>query len=234
LRHRVSRVFGVRRIASLSAALFLAAHAHAEPGTADVDPDNDAVVAPPDAVANCAERLTAAGIDFRPARLPVKERNGFACGAPDVVVYRGSAAKIRWSPEPIVTCGMALALARFETLTQEEAGRVFARRITKIEQGGTYSCRKMARFAMVSEHSYANAIDVRAFVLQNGRRITVEHEFGALASEPRTPAGLFLRALPRRAFDDGLFSVVLTRFFDELHRDHFHLDMARYRIDGTR
>jgi len=28
--------------------------------------------------------------------------------------------------------------------------------------------------------------------------------------------------------------VVLTPFFDRLHRDHLHLDLARYRVDGTR
>jgi hypothetical protein len=27
---------------------------------------------------------------------------------------------------------------------------------------------------------------------------------------------------------------VLTPFFDDLHRNHFHLDLARYRNDGTR
>jgi hypothetical protein len=27
---------------------------------------------------------------------------------------------------------------------------------------------------------------------------------------------------------------VITPFFDALHRDHFHLDQARYRIDGSR
>jgi hypothetical protein len=75
---------------------------------------------------------------------------------------------------------------------------------------------------------------VYAFRLENGRRIVVRTDFAPLSVEPTAAAGLFLRAVARRAYDDGVFSVVLTRFFDELHRDHFHLDMARYRIDGTR
>jgi hypothetical protein len=45
---------------------------------------------------------------------------------------------------------------------------------------------------------------------------------------------LFLRSLARRLYDEDVFSVVLTPFFDALHRDHFHLDLARYRLDGTR
>jgi hypothetical protein len=129
---------------------------------------------------------------------------------------------------------MALGLARFEAMVQEEATRLYGKRVTRIEQGGTYSCRKMARFKMVSEHSYANAIDVYAFRLSDGRRVSVQRDFGALGVEPTVVPGLFLRTVARRAYDEGRFSVVLTRFFDELHRDHFHLDMARYRIDGTR
>jgi hypothetical protein len=206
----------------------------AEPGVADADAANDAIVAPPDPIADCAERLTRAGVDFAPATLPVKERGGFACGAPDVVVYRGSAAKIRWSPPPVVTCSMALGLARFDAMVQEEATRLYGKPVTRIEQGGTYNCRKMARFKMVSEHSYANAIDLYAFRLKDGRRIVVQRDFGALEKEPAAVPGLYLRTVARRAYDEGHFSVVLTRFFDELHKDHFHLDMARYRIDGTR
>jgi hypothetical protein len=141
---------------------------------------------------------------------------------------------LRYNAPPLLTCTMALALADFERETEEEALRQFGKRVVRIEQGGTYSCRKMARFSLVSEHSYANAIDVKAMVLEDGRRIEVSRHFGPLDKEPRTPEGRFLRALSRRLYDDGVFSVVLTRYFDELHRDHLHLDLARYRVDGTR
>jgi hypothetical protein len=85
----------------------------------------------------------------------------------------------------------------------------------------------------MSEHSYANAIDVESFVLESGRRISVLQNFER-GEETRTRAGAFLRALSRRAYDEELFSNVLTPFFDDLHRNHFHLDLARYRNDGTR
>jgi hypothetical protein len=104
----------------------------------------------------------------------------------------------------------------------------------RIEQGGTYNCRKMARFDLVSEHSYANAIDIRSFRLADGRTVSVERHFGRPGKAPRTKEARFLHALAHRLYDDGVFSVVLTEYFDRLHRDHFHLDLARYRIDGTR
>jgi len=149
-------------------------------------------------------------------------------------VYRGPKDGVRWNAAPIVTCGMALALARFEEVLAEEAARELGRKVVRIEQGGTYNCRKMARFDLVSEHSFANAIDIRSFRLESGATITVERHFGRPGKEPTTAEGRFLRALSRRLYDDGVFSVVITEFFDRLHRDHFHFDQARYRIDGTR
>jgi hypothetical protein len=128
-----------------------------------------------------------------------------------------------------------LALARFEAVVQEEASAAFGKPVARIEQGGTYSCRRMSRFQnMVSEHSYANAIDIKAFVLVNGQRVSVLRDFGSVDIEPTAAKGRFLRTLSRRLFDEGVFSVVLTPFWDALHRDHFHLDLARYRVDGTR
>jgi hypothetical protein len=206
-----------------------------DPGRADTDPSNDFTVAPPELIVDCESRLEAAGIRYRAATLPARRaREGHACGAPQVVVYRGPANGVRWSSSPLVTCGMALALARFEGVLQEESGKYFGRRVARIEHLGTYACREMARYDWVSEHSYANAIDLSVFVLDNGKKISVERHFGRPGDEPKTNEARFLRELARRLYDDGVFSVVVTEFFDKLHHNHFHLDMARYRVDGTR
>lgn len=211
------------------------APAKGDPGRADLDPANDQLIAPPDPVPDCAERLERAGIHFTPAELPVRRRSsGEECGAPDVVVYGGPSGGVRWNAAPVVSCGLALALGRFEAVLAEEATRELGSKVVRIEQGGTYNCRKMARFNLASEHSFANAIDIRSFRLENGRSISVERHFGRPGTEPNTPEGRFLRGLARRLYDDAVFSVVLTEFFDRLHRDHFHFDQARYRIDGTR
>jgi hypothetical protein len=129
---------------------------------------------------------------------------------------------------------MALALAKFESTLQEAAEAAFGQRVARLRHIGTYNCRDMARFELVSEHSYANAIDISELVLANGRAISVERHFGRPSGEPRGPEGLFLRTLARGAYDDGIFSCVITEFFDSLHRNHIHVDLARYRVDGTR
>jgi hypothetical protein len=206
-----------------------------EPGHADLDPDNDREVAPPASIPDCSERLKRAGLAFDPAELRVRRLpSGVECGSHEAVVYRGPEGGVRWNVAPIVSCGMALSLGRFEAVLEELAEAQLGSRVVRIEQGGTYNCRKMARFDLVSEHSYGNAIDVRSFRLADGRTVSVERHFGRPGTEPRTKEGRFLRALARRLYDDGVFSVVLTEYFDRLHRDHFHFDLARYRIDGTR
>jgi len=205
---------------------------------ANDDPDDDFVVAPPEPRADCHEALTAAGVQFADAKIAVhregKGKTQLTCGADQIVVYRKSAAGITYEPTPIVTCTMALALAHFDAVLEEEATRAFGERVVRVTQLGTYACREMAAYrGWVSEHSYANAIDVETFELKSGKRVSVLAGFER-GDETHTRAGGFLRAVSRRTYDEGLFSNVLTPFFDALHRNHFHLDLARYRNDGTR
>ena len=202
---------------------------------ADLNPDNDFEVAPPAPIDDCEDKLRAAGVTFAPASLPVREANAKrpTCGAPQAVVYQRGPAKVRYNTPPIVSCGMALGLARFELVLNEEAQRHLGSEVARVEQGGTYNCRKMARFDLVSEHSYGNAIDIRSVTLKNGRKLTVLATFGKVGPEPKRPEARFWRSVSNRLYDEGAFSVVITPFFDALHRDHIHLDQARYRVDGS-
>ena len=80
----------------------------------------------------------------------------------------------------------------------------------------------------VSEHSYANAIDIAEFTLVSGKTISVLQHF-----KQNNTKGLFLRNVARRLYDEGVFSVVIGPNFDRLHRNHLHLDRAHYRVDGV-
>lgn len=228
-----------RRVLASQAAITTAIAAPApaapeEAATANLDPNDDEVVGPPAALDDCEARLQHAEVRFEPATLRLFEKHGVTCGAPQAVKYLGSSEGIAFSPRPIVTCQLALGLRRFEALAQRLALQHFGMRIKSIKQGGTYNCRSMARFKLVSEHSYGNAIDLYEFTLQNGKKISVLTHFGSPRTDASSKEGRFLRELARAAFDEQIFSVVVTRFFDELHRDHIHVDMAHYRTDGTR
>lgn len=218
------------------AMLATSADAAQNPALADLDPDNDFVVAPPELIVDCEARLRAAGVEFTSAELPVKPGNAKrpTCGTPQAVVYKRGPAKVRYNSAPVLSYSIALGLARFEQVLVEEAERQLGQGVARIEQGGTYNCRRMARFDLVSEHSYANAIDIRSVSLKNGRKLTVLGTFGKLDEEPKRPEARFWRSVAQRLYDEGTFSVVITPFFDGLHKDHLHFDQARYRVDGSR
>jgi hypothetical protein len=205
---------------------------------ANLDPDDDFVVGPPDAFPECDDELEKAGVKFAKATLPVHaegKKVKITCGAPQVVTYLRGPEKIAYDPPPLLTCRMALALARWEKVVAEEAQRTLGAKVARIEQLGTYSCREVAAYpGTVSEHSYANAIDIGRFTLADGRSVSVLRDFDIGDGEPKKPAGAFLRAVSRRANDEDVFSHVLTPFFNATHRNHFHLDLARFRADGTR
>lgn len=185
--------------------------------------------APPALVDRCEDQLKNSGVRFRAFRDPMRRSatGAFTCGIEQGVRYLRGPGRIRYRRPPRLSCGMALALARFEMVVQQEARRVFGRPVVRIVDAGTYACREMAAYpGWVSEHAWANAIDVTEFVL-DGRKVPVDR-YGADGS-----AGTFLRSVARRLVDEGVFSVVLTPAFDRRHRNHFHLDLARYRVDGT-
>ncbi len=206
-------------------------------GYANVDPDDDLVVGPPDVRPDCENDLTAAGVKFVASTLPVHvaPKSKITCGAPQVVTYVRGPGKIAYSSSPLLTCTMALALASWEKILQDEAERVFRARVARVVHLGTYSCREIAAYpGWVSEHSYANAIDIGSFVLADGRTIEVLRDFEVGDEPPKKAAGAFLRNVTRRANDEDVFSHVLTPFFNATHKNHFHLDLSRFRADGTR
>jgi hypothetical protein len=183
----------------------------------------------------CQAVLRQDGVKLAPWPLrPEKRPGGIVCEAPDGISVRRGAAGIRYQPAARVNCAFGLRLVKFESIVQEEAKRILGSRVRAIVQLGTYNCRRMAAYPdLVSEHSFANAIDVAAFVLANGRRVVVEHDWAPPARPTHTPAGLFLRRLTRRLYDEQVFSVVLTPAYDRHHRNHLHLDGAAYSVDGT-
>lgn len=197
--------------------------------------DDTVWVGPPDAIPDCDAQLAAAGIEFSPSKIPLhKTRSGIYCGAEQIVRYRKGPGAIRWGGSPKVTCPVALGMARLEAIVQEEAERELGRKVRRIQHMGTYNCREMANYpGWVSEHSYANAIDIKHFELTNGKTIPVLGTYPKNGAVPKTASARFLKAVARRLFDERVFAVVLTPSFDAAHRNHFHLDMARYVVDGT-
>lgn len=123
-----------------------------------------------------------------------------------------------------MTCPVARAFARWTREAVQPAARQWlGGRIVRIESMGTYSCRPVNGQAgkKLSEHGRANAVDIAAFVLDDGRRITVLGGWNSEDEEVRR----FLRAVHQAGC--RRFQIGLGPDANALHRDHFHFDMGR-------
>ena len=124
-----------------------------------------------------------------------------------------------------VKCTLAAPFARWirQDVTAQAARWFGTAYIDRIESFGSFACRPVNNQPgnRLSEHGRANAIDIAAFRLSDGRRISVKD--GWNSDDPNVRG--FLRALHRAAC--GRFAVVLGPDANALHHDHFHFDMGR-------
>jgi len=123
-----------------------------------------------------------------------------------------------------MTCSLA---DRFVTWVRQDvapsARYYFGAGLARIETFGTYSCRGVngVAGARLSEHAFSNAVDVSAFVLSDGRRVTVQYGWNGDDRRVRE----FLRAV----HDAGCrrFNIGLGPDANAYHYNHMHFDMGR-------
>ena len=123
-----------------------------------------------------------------------------------------------------MTCPVARQFARWtREAVQPAAEQWLGSPIKRIESMGTYVCRPVngQAGAKLSEHGRANAVDIGAFVLEDGRRITVEEGWAGEDERVRR----FLRAVHQAGC--RRFGVTLGPDANVHHRDHLHFDMGR-------
>ena len=135
-----------------------------------------------DAETECGRLLDKVDVVAEP--LP-PERQG-ACGAPAPRELKSIGKdKVRFTPPATLRCPMIAALNtwisdKLQPAAKKELGSPIVRIIS-----GSYSCRNrygLAR-APISEHAFMNAIDISAFVLEDGRVIQVSQSWTAPKDE---------------------------------------------------
>lgn len=153
------------------------------------------------------------------------------CGAQrpfEIAAADGGRVSLR--PAALVGCPMIPQIDRWiAEVVQPAAARHLRGSLVEVNILASYSCRPMNNVdgAKLSEHGHANAIDVGAFVLADGRVVTVKDGWNGRFEEQA-----FLREV--RANSCLTFTTVLGPGADPYHGDHFHLDLARHGHDGTK
>ncbi|HZR73118.1 extensin family protein [Bradyrhizobium sp.] len=148
---------------------------------------------------------------YEPPRLGPGPMQSFA-SAPVVV-----------KPAATLACPLVSVLDRWLADTvQPAAQRWFRSRVVEIKQISAYSCRGMNGnpSAHISEHAFGNALDIAAFTLADGRRVTVKDGWHGLPEEQG-----FLRDVEAGACQQ--FTTVLAPGSNAYHYDHIHVDLMR-------
>ena len=134
-----------------------------------------------------------------------------------------SFGSVALKPSATLACPIVSVLDRWiADSVQPAAQRWFRVRVVEIKQISAYSCRGMNSnpSAHISEHAFGNALDIAAFTLADGRRITVKDGWHGLLEEQG-----FLRDIQGAACQQ--FSTVLAPGSNAYHYDHIHLDLMR-------
>ena len=133
------------------------------------------------------------------------------------------------TPTATLACPMVSQLDQWITgSVQPAAMRWFGQPVAEIRQISAYSCRGMNGNprARISEHAFGNALDISAFTLADGRKVTVKDGWKGLPEERG-----FLRDVHAAACEQ--FNTVLGPGSNIYHYDHLHFDLMR-RSSGNR
>jgi hypothetical protein len=131
--------------------------------------------------------------------------------------------QVSMKPAATLACPIVSALDRWlSDSVQPAAMRWFGVRVVEIRQISAYSCRGMNGnpHAHISEHAFGNALDIAAFTLADGRRITVKGGWRGMPEEQG-----FLRDVQGAACQQ--FNTVLAPGSNSHHEDHIHVDLMR-------
>jgi hypothetical protein len=170
-----------------------------------------------------------APVQTQPAYEPPQQRALPALGPVRGPQATGAIQPVAVTPAATLSCPIVSALDRWVSDgVQPAAMRWFGAPVTEIKQISAYSCRGMvgAGTSHVSEHAFGNALDIAAFILADGRKISVQQGWRGSPEEQG-----FLHDVQMFACDT--FNTVLAPGYNAAHYNHIHVDLMR-RASGRR
>ena len=151
-------------------------------------------------------------------------RGAGGCGGEDLVrleaIVLADKRQVSVKPAAILRCKMAAAIADWIRSDIAPLAQTLGSAVADLDNFDSFECRGRNRVAgaLLSEHGRANALDIRAFKLTNGRSISLTDR-----TVPRELRETVLHSVCAR------FSTVLGPGSDWYHEDHIHLDLMERR-----
>ena len=173
----------------------------------------------------CMQVLREAGVQVE--RAADRDDGGF-CVVRGAVRITGGAVTPLAPGGLVMQCPLAVRYVIWDRqVLQPAAELAFGARVARVENYGSYSCRRLygrtEATVRPSEHAKANALDIAGVTLEDGRTVSVAADWdgeGRRGDEGRS----FLKRIRDGAC--RVFSTVLTPDYNDAHGDHLHLDGA--------
>lgn len=129
-----------------------------------------------------------ANIEF--VAVPADPMREGECGAPAAVelISIGRSPQVTLSAPSIVSCDMVVALDTWiKTDVQPAARELLGSAVVRLDVMSSYSCRNAygRKKSRLSEHGRANALDIKAFMLQRGDTVDVLADWGTTERDHR-------------------------------------------------
>ncbi len=174
---------------------------------------------PRPAESRCLADLGASGARFNPVPDTYAAPGCNQLGTVQLMALAGDRAPLSIANLGPVQCSVAKAFGDWARFGVDRAARqILGSPVAKIETMGSYNCRNVAGTEVRSAHARAEAIDVAAFVLADGRRIVLKRDWQGGDAATRE----FLRVVHKSACKR--FGTVLGPEYNAAHQDHFHLE----------
>lgn len=169
----------------------------------------------------CASLLSQANQKALIRTQPVADSAG-ACPLHNVVRVRDF-GPVSLNSSFLASCPLALSSALFVSQQARPLTRIWTgNELVRIEHLGSYACRNIYHRpdARRSEHATAEALDISAFRLANGERVTILHGWRSTKTQP------WLQALLTASC--GYYGNGLGPEYNAAHANHFHLGMRGF------
>lgn len=129
--------------------------------------------------------------------------------------------KIELTSPATVNCAMGTAFVDWVKRVDQLSRTTHGVEVARVRTGASYICRRRnnAKSGKISEHGFANALDLTGFDLANGRQVHLPAAWQAGGAD---------EMLTRQSHQLGctIFTTVLGPEANALHKDHLHLDMG--------
>nr|WP_257624472.1 extensin family protein [Enterobacter cloacae] len=169
----------------------------------------------------CASLLSQANQKALIRTQPVADSAG-ACPLHNVVRVRDF-GPVSLNSSFLASCPLALSSALFVSQQARPLTKTWTgSELTRIEHLGSYACRNIYHRpdARRSEHASAEALDISAFQLANGERVTILRGWRSTKTQP------WLQALLTASC--GYYGNGLGPDYNAAHSNHFHLGMRGF------